>query len=53
MLGLRLIRTSVLPAYVFLPSRTMPAVVFQIPQAIDRKDVISDYPLKTARSWVM
>ncbi len=52
-LGWCLFRTSALPAYVFLPSRTMPVVCPQIPQIIDRKDAISDYPPKTARFGVV
>jgi hypothetical protein len=53
MLWWRLIRTSALPAYVSLPSRTVPAVCPRIPQTIDHKRAISDYPLKTARFWVV
>ena len=53
MLECRLIRTSALPAYVSLPSRTIPAVCPRIPQTIDHKDRISDYPLKTARFGVV
>jgi len=41
-----LIRTSSLPAYVFLPSRTMPTVCPQTSQGIDCEEAISDYPRK-------
>ena len=50
MLEWRLIRTSALPAYVSLPSRTIPAVCPRIPQTIDHKDAISDYPRKTLQA---
>jgi hypothetical protein len=52
MLGCRLIPTSALPAYVFLPSPAMLAVCPRIPQTIDHKEAISDYPLKTAHFGV-